>query len=467
MRKKLCLGAGVAVVLATCVACGAKTEDAAATTPAAAEAATESSAAYTAGTYVGTAEGFNGAVVATVTVTADAIESVELTGTGETPDVGGKALEELAPKFVEAGSAEVDAVSGSTITSDAAKAAVQQALDQATGKIDVIEATEAEETEAETETEEIGDYTSEGGLRMGLATVHSMAKSKDAGEKDGNAQVDSVVAAVIIDNEGRIVECKLDAAQNKMAFTAEGKVVMEDEFKTKRELGDEYNMKSASPIGKEWFEQADAFEEYVTGKTAKEIAGIAVDADTKPTDADLTSGVTVSIGNYQKAMIEAIKNAEEIGTQEGDHLGLAVITDMSMSKDATADAEGQCQAYSTYMAVTVDADGKITASKIDSSQGTVKFDADGKITSDINSGVKTKRQLGDEYGMRKASAIGKEWFEQADAFEDYMLGKTADEIAGIAVDADTKPTDADLTSSVTMSIGRLQELAVKASADAQ
>lgn len=138
-----------------------------------------------------------------------------------------------------------------------------------------------------------------------------------------------------------------------------------------------------------------------------------------------------------------------------------------MSKDATADAEGQCQAYSTYMAVTVDADGKITASKIDSSQGTVKFDADGKITSDINSGVKTKRQLGDEYGMRKASAIGKEWFEQADAFEDYMLGKTADEIAGIAVDADTKPTDADLTYSVTMSIGRLQELAVKASADAQ
>ena len=106
---------------------------------------------YTPGTYVGTAEGFGGEVVAAVTISGSGIESVELKGDGETPALGGAALEQLAPAFVEAGSAQMDAVSGSTITSNAAMEAVGQALDQAAGKIPVIEVTEAAETEAETE----------------------------------------------------------------------------------------------------------------------------------------------------------------------------------------------------------------------------------------------------------------------------------------------------------------------------
>lgn len=106
---------------------------------------------YTPGTYVGTAEGFGGEVVATVAISGSGIESVELKGDGETPALGGAAMEQLAPAFVEAGSAKVDAVSGATITSNAAMEAVGQALDQAAGKIPVIEVTEAAETEAETE----------------------------------------------------------------------------------------------------------------------------------------------------------------------------------------------------------------------------------------------------------------------------------------------------------------------------
>lgn len=437
----------------------------------------KASTAYTPGTYAGASEGFGGSVVALVTIDQNGISSVELTGADETPEIGGAALETLAPAFVQSGSSMVDGISGSTITSSAAMKAVQHALDQASGKANIVdpdtllarkpvEETKADTT-AETQPEEIGDYLHDGGLRTGLGTVHSMNKSKDAGEKDGSAQVDSVAAAVVIDGDGRIVSCKLDMVQSKMAFTAEGKVVMSDSFKTKKELGDDYGMKSASGIGKEWFEQAAALEQYVIGKTAKEIAGIAVDEATKPTDADLASGVTVSIGSYQQAIIKAIQNAEEIGTLEGDSLGLAITTNMSKSKDAEADQEGQCQAYSTYMAVTTDADGKITASVMDASQSTVKFDADGKITSDIDAAVKTKRELGEDYGMRKASAIGKEWFEQADAFEDYMIGKTAEEIVGIAVTEDGKAADADLAAGVTISIGDFQTVAEKAAADAK
>ncbi len=105
---------------------------------------------YTPGTYVGAAQGFGGEVVATVTVGAAGIESVELGGAGETPAIGGAALEQLPSLFVEANSSRVDAVAGATISSNAAMEAVQQALDQASGKIDVIERTEPE-TEAETE----------------------------------------------------------------------------------------------------------------------------------------------------------------------------------------------------------------------------------------------------------------------------------------------------------------------------
>ena len=80
--------------------------------------------------------------------------------------------------------------------------------------------------------------------------------------------------------------------------------------KTKRQLGNDYNMKPASGIGKEWFEQAAVLEEYFVGKTSSEVDGIAVDESTKPTDADLLAGVTVSIGGYKTAAVKAVENAK-------------------------------------------------------------------------------------------------------------------------------------------------------------
>lgn len=328
------------------------------------------------------------------------------------------------------------------------------------------ETTTQPQVQIETNEENTSSDTAEG-LRTGMAVISSMESSKNAGEKDGNAQVDSVVAAVVLDTDGKIVSCALDTAQSKMGFTAEGKVVMTDEFKTKRELGDAYGMKAASGIGKEWYEQAAAMEEYVIGKTVEEVKGIAVDEDTKTTEADLAAGVTIKIGSYIEAIEAAAGNAAVLGTQAGDKLGIGVVTNMEKSKDATAEKDGQCQAYSTYIVTTVGTDGKITASIIDSTQGTVTFDATGTITSDLTAGVKTKKELGDAYGMKAASGIGKEWFEQAAAMEAYVIGKTADEVAGIAVDEDTKPTDADLAAGVTISIGDFQAAIVKAAANAK
>lgn len=107
------------------------------------------SISYTSGSYTGSADGFGGKILATVTISDNAVESVVLKGKDETPSIGGVALENMERTFVEAQSSRVDSISGSTITSHAAIAAVQEALDQASGKTAVIPVME---TEAETTT---------------------------------------------------------------------------------------------------------------------------------------------------------------------------------------------------------------------------------------------------------------------------------------------------------------------------
>ena len=88
---------------------------------------------YTPGTYEGAAQGFGGEVTAKVTVDANAITDVVLTGDQETPNVGGAALEDLAAQAKEKGEA-IDAVAGATITSEAVKSAVAKALAKARGE---------------------------------------------------------------------------------------------------------------------------------------------------------------------------------------------------------------------------------------------------------------------------------------------------------------------------------------------
>jgi len=68
-------------------------------------------------------------------------------------------------------------------------------------------------------------------------------------------------------------------------------------------------MKGASPIGKEWFEQAKAFADYITGKKVADVSGIALDGG-KATDEDLTSSVTVTITDFIGAVERAAAAAK-------------------------------------------------------------------------------------------------------------------------------------------------------------
>lgn len=334
------------------------------------------------------------------------------------------------------------------------------------------EAEQPKEVEQPKENEQPKEETpvSGDGVKTGMAVISSLEKSKDAAaDAEGTAQVDSVVVAVMVDKDGKIVKAKIDTAQTKIGFNNEGKITTDlaTVFKSKQDLGTEYGMHKASSIGKEWNEQANAFAEYIVGKTVEEIKGFKLDDETHLTDEDILASVTMKVGGYIEAIEKAVANAQDLGAKATDSLGLGVETTIDKSKDATADAAGLAQAYTHYVATTFDADGKITSCIIDASQSNVNFDATGKITTDLAAPLKTKLELGADYGMRKNSKIDKEWNEQADAFAKYVVGKTVEEVKGIAIDEATKPTDADLTASVTVSIGSFQSMIEKAKSNAK
>lgn len=81
-----------------------------------------------------TAKGFGGDVTVTVTLEGDKITDVKAEGANETAGIGSNAIEQLPAKIVEANSADIDGISGATVTSDAIKTAVKAALAEANGE---------------------------------------------------------------------------------------------------------------------------------------------------------------------------------------------------------------------------------------------------------------------------------------------------------------------------------------------
>ena len=89
---------------------------------------------YTPGTYEGTAEGISSTVKVTMTFSDSAVTDVVVDTSGETASFGAAAADELREQLLAAGSAEIDGVSGSTITSDAVMKAAKSCYAQAKGE---------------------------------------------------------------------------------------------------------------------------------------------------------------------------------------------------------------------------------------------------------------------------------------------------------------------------------------------
>ena len=129
---------------------------------------------------------------------------------------------------------------------------------------------------------------------------------------------------------------------------------------------------------------------------------------------------------------------------------------------ATAGAGEGWVTLQTDIAAVTSRDGVISSCVIDAFQAKVTFDATGSLTTDLSAPIRTKYEMRDDYGMVAYAGAVAVWYEQVDSFCAYVTGKTADEVAGIAVKENMAPAEADLASSVTIVIGGFQELLLKA-----
>ena len=103
----------------------------------AAPAASGAAGTYIPGTYEGTAEGISSTVKVTMTFSDSAVTDVVVDTSGETASYGAAAADQLREQLLAAGSAEIDGVSGSTITSDAVMKAAKSCYAQAKGEATV------------------------------------------------------------------------------------------------------------------------------------------------------------------------------------------------------------------------------------------------------------------------------------------------------------------------------------------
>lgn len=115
-------------------------------------------------------------------------------------------------------------------------------------------------------------------------------------------------AMMAVDTDGNITTVLLDTAEETATLQASA-WTLASVGATKGELKEAYGMVVASPIGKEWFEQNNALMEYLSGKTAADVAGLndyPVDGD------DLKTSVTFGISGIKVAIANAEKNLTPI-----------------------------------------------------------------------------------------------------------------------------------------------------------
>lgn len=268
------------------------------------------------------------------------------------------------------------------------------------------------------------------------------------------------IASVILDKDGRVVDCVIDCADAKISVEG-GKAEAGGTYLTKNELGANYGMAQYSPIGKEWNEQAAHFASQIKGKNYDEVKALAIGEDGKATDAEVLSGCTVAVGGFKEAVVRAMedKSATEFSSSVAPSLSFAAVISDWGTASAEKDKDGKAALTNTVMSVAL-VDGKVASAILDVAAPEASFNAKGEITGSSYNG--TKRELGENYGMAQYSPIGKEWDEQAAHFCESLVGLDRDGVASVGVGENGKATDADIAAGCTVTVSDFVKVAVKA-----
>ena len=192
--------------------------------------------------------------------------------------------------------------------------------------------------------------------RTGLGVLTEAAGTDRAGN------IHTVAAAVLLDADGKLAGVTLDELELSVSADGTGKVTTPTDTRTKRQKGKDYPLAEVSGLKKGWAEQADAFGDWLKGKTPDEVKKLKTDADGKPTEADLLSGCTIAVDRYRDAVVRACENAQVLGAARGDTVKLGVeVAEMPQGLTGTDDKDAQVQAKITLAVVTMDENARVTS----------------------------------------------------------------------------------------------------------
>lgn len=279
----------------------------------------------------------------------------------------------------------------------------------------------------------------------------------EASDNARTGKITTVAAAVLLDGEGKLLDVTFDELEATISADGSGVVSMPTDLRTKRQKGADYPLAEVSSLKKGWTEQADAFASYLKGMTAEQIAHLETDDAGKAKDADLLSHCTIAVEQYRRAVEKACTNADVLGAAKGDRVGLGIeVKNASSDVTATDDKDVNAQLDVTIVALTADSDGRVTSAVGDMVEPALTVGSDGGVVAPDT--VRSKLEQGDDYGMRGASSLGKEWYEHSQGFCSYLKGKTAAQLAHLPTDG----SDADLAALCTIDVTDLEKAAEKA-----
>ena len=141
VKKGLIISLCVIMIMGMFTGCSnnsADTETTAVLTEVVSTESSESEVSFTVGTFNGIAEGKEGNIEVAVTFSADKIESIEILNQQETEGIGKEALESMKTQILESQSLGIDSVSGASYSSEALLSAVEAAVLEAGGDVDVL-----------------------------------------------------------------------------------------------------------------------------------------------------------------------------------------------------------------------------------------------------------------------------------------------------------------------------------------
>lgn len=297
---------------------------------------------------------------------------------------------------------------------------------------------------------------------LGMGTVATPDASVN-----GTAAMTVTTAAVVLSPEGKIVACRIDVSEDKISVK-DGELPPTESltFATKAELGDAYGM-AAGGAKAEWFVEVRAFEDYLVGKTKRDLSLLPTKEENGgvyTADETLAASCTIAIGDMLSAVKKAVNDTQKATlAAEPSKLGLAFRTTASDSTAASAEKDGRAVIFTTLAATALDGDGKILGTVLDAAEGEILFDQAGKIGEKTYKG--TKREQKESYGM---SAAGKtEWYLQAKAFANFTVGMSGDGVGNIQTedkDGKTVAADSTLYSGCTIDIAEFKNATKKAAA---